>query len=1360
MRPLAELIGDSPGLAAIREQIGRLLQRPPDSRRLPAVLIQGETGTGKGLLARAIHRASPRAAGPFVDVNCAAIPETLLESEMFGFERGAFTDARQAKPGLFQAAHRGTIFLDEVGLLPEGLQAKLLTVIEEHSVRRLGSTRSEPVDVWVLAATSEDLLTATRARRFREDLYHRLAVLTLWLPPLRERGQDILLLAEHFLARACTDYALSPKSFTSDARAALLGYRWPGNIRELANVMERITLLTEARSVTAALLGLPTEVVPPPREPERRQGSAPPDEAAPDVQRQELLEALQQTNWNVSQAAALLGISRNTLRYRIEKYGLHRTGHPAPPRPRQAQPPAAAAPAAPAVPAAAAGTAPAGLRWEQRSLTLLRATLAAPEGEPWPPGTSRALEVVVEKVRSFGGRVEELSPRGVAATFGVEPAEDAPSRAAHAAMAIQKAGERARRADPNVVGLTVAIHTSQFMVGRLEGAVQLDQDAKREAWAVLEELRERAEADTIVVSEATAPLLERRFDLVPVVVLERAPGRAYRLTGRERTGLELGRRMASFVGRQHELALLRSQLASVMRGDAQVVGIVGEPGIGKSRLLFEFRQGLVEERVRYLEGHCVSYGTGTPYLPIVDILQGACGISEGDAPEAMSDKVRSALGALEMDPEEGAPYLLHLLGLKEGTERVATLSPEAIQARTFETLRQMSLRASRQQPLILVVENCHWVDRTSEEYLTSLVDRLPGARVLLVLTYRPGYQPPWAEKSYASQIALRPLSPQDSLSMVQSFLRTSPIPDSLAEVILGRAEGNPFFLEELALAIAGRGESRAEAAVPDTVQEVLLARIDRLPEEVRRLLQTASVLGREVSLRLLGAIWEGPGRLDQHLRELTRLEFLHEQPGAAEPVYVFKHALTREVARESLPPAQRMALHAAAGRALETFYADRLGQVYDRLAYHYSKAKQFDRAVQYLSRFAENAARSYAHLEAVRALEEAMAHGERVPREDRDRVLLDLVLRRAASLSFLGRFRDTLDLLLRERPRLERLEAPKVAAAYHFWLSHTYSYLGDHERAVESAHRATEEAERAGDEATLGKAYLVLAQESSWSGGALEGVEHGRRAVELLERAGERWWLGLAHWIVGINHITTGGFDEALEAEGRARAVGESLGDPRIQSYAAWSTGWIHALTGEWEAAIEACQRGLGSSPDPVNTAVVLGHLGYAYLEKGDPAEAIRLLERSVEETRRFGFLRLEGRFMTFLGEAYLLSGEIGRARELVGRGLEITREVKYWYGVGWARLALGRIARVAGALDEAARHLAEALETFTSVQARFMVARTHLALAELAHAREDRDTAAVRLRDAYRLFEALGVPRYAERARHLAATRGVSLPH
>src|SRR5437773_4702636 len=247
---LVGLIGDSPGLATVRTQVEQLLRRQSKARRLPPVLILGETGTGKGLLAKAIHEAGPRAAGPFIGVNCAAIPETLLEAELFGFERGAFTDAHQAKAGLFQTAHRGTLFLDEIGLLPESLQAKLLTVLEDRAVRRLGSTRTEAVDVWIITASSEDLKAGAGRRRFREDLFHRLAVVTLGLPPLRERGQDILTLAEHFLAQACADYELAPKTLAEDAREILLAYRWPGNVRELANLMERVALLIDAPLVT------------------------------------------------------------------------------------------------------------------------------------------------------------------------------------------------------------------------------------------------------------------------------------------------------------------------------------------------------------------------------------------------------------------------------------------------------------------------------------------------------------------------------------------------------------------------------------------------------------------------------------------------------------------------------------------------------------------------------------------------------------------------------------------------------------------------------------------------------------------------------------------------------------------------------------------------------------------------------------------------------------------------------------------------------------------------------------------------------------------------------------------------------
>jgi non-specific serine/threonine protein kinase len=322
MEPLAEFTGAHPSIVALRQAMQRLLERQR-SGRVPPVLVLGETGVGKSLLAQALHRAGPRASGPFVTVNCAAIPEPLLESELFGFERGAFTDARQAKTGLLKTAHAGTLLLDEVGLLPAALQAKLLTFLEDRMVRPLGSTRSEAVDVALIAATNADLEGAVRSGRFRRDLYYRLAVVTLQIPPLRQRDHDVIVLAEHLLGRASTQTGLPPKHLSADARAALLAHSWPGNVRELANTLERATALSEGETLTAAAIGLPvpsTSAGARGEDPGAGRGSRSP--VAEADERARLARALEDCGWNISRVAAQLGISRNTVRLRIARYRL------------------------------------------------------------------------------------------------------------------------------------------------------------------------------------------------------------------------------------------------------------------------------------------------------------------------------------------------------------------------------------------------------------------------------------------------------------------------------------------------------------------------------------------------------------------------------------------------------------------------------------------------------------------------------------------------------------------------------------------------------------------------------------------------------------------------------------------------------------------------------------------------------------------------------------------------------------------------------------------------------------------------------------------------------------------------------
>ena len=1111
MMPLAELIGSSPGMRAVRDNVERLLHQLGEGRRQPPVLIQGDTGTGKTALARMMHRACARRDGPFVSVNCGAIPQSLLESQLFGHERGAFTGAQQARAGYFQQAHRGTLFLDEVALMSEELQGTLLTAIEEKSVRRLSSARAESVDVWVIGASNADLATLVRERRFREDLYHRLAVVTFWLPPLRDRGEDIVLLAEHFLFRACREYDLPQRTLGADAKAALLAHQWPGNIRELANVTERAVLFADDPVISARSLGL-TAV-----RPETRPVDHTPlrDELG-SVERELLQDALRKTDGNLSRASKLLRLPRNTLRHRLKRAGLLSE-----PRPFQGHPPADLA----ASGGAAAAVSTVGTRWEARRLALLRVELVptSPDG-PLPAGGP--IDIAVDKVQAFGGRVEERSPTGLLASFGVDAIEDAPARAAQTAVALDKAAERVR-SDGEAVAIGAAIHVGRFQVdaGPVPGAI--DPDSQRRARSLLDALL-AAGGDAIVVSEAASAFLERHFELLPLPGSSDPASRAFRLVGRAPSGHRQGRATTTFVGRHDSLDLLERRAIAAMSGHGQVIGIVGDAGIGKSRLVAEFRERLAHREITYLEGACFSYTSSVPFLPVLAIVRQSCGIGESDSTEKTAESIRGRLGALGINVEESAPYLFHLFGLPEGQTLLATLTPEAIRARTIETLHRMILAASRQQPVVILIEDLHWTDKGSEDALASLVADVPGASIMFLSTYRPGYRPPWIEKSFATQIALSPLSPDESRTIVRGLL-PSDAPESTVGAILDKAEGNPFFLEEICRAVAHDGLSEGMPAVPDTIEEILVGRIQRLPDDTRSVIEVAAVLGREFPPALLESVWRGPGALEAHIQKLADLEFVHRRATGREAAYAFKHALTQQVAYDTLAPARRRELHGAAGQALEAAYADRLDEAIDRLAYHYSKTEEAPKAVEYLGRFAEKVARSYAHGAAVQACNEALQHVERLPADGRDRRRVQLILRLADSLLPLGRIGESIGVLLGDHDRLERLRDPALAARYYFDLARAYM-LGNHALVADNARRAIAEAERCGDTATMGGAFGVLTVACALSGQAPRGIECGQRAIALLEASAEQWHLSYACWALGLCFTQTGAFAEASGA--------------------------------------------------------------------------------------------------------------------------------------------------------------------------------------------------------------------------------------
>ena len=430
---------------------------------------------------------------------------------------------------------------------------------------------------------------------------------------------------------------------------------------------------------------------------------------------------------------------------------------------------------------------------------------------------SSFLETSLAEVHRYGGTAPQFTGDGFLALFGAPVThEDHVRRALLAAVAIRRAlscddpkGALERLNLPVRIG----IHSGPVIFGSIGDRLPMDHTVIGDTANVAARLQQAADPGTILLSEATRLLAEGFARVEPVGPLtlkgKADPILAYRLLGvsHRRTGLRESTpaRMAVFVNRESELAILNNFLRQVENGRGQMVGIVGEPGIGKSRLLAEFRQQIGQRRVFWVEGRCLSYGTQIPYLLALDLLRSNWGISEADAPDAIADKVRSGLQAVGMDPDQDGPVLLHLLEIKNVDGSAAFSNPETVKEKAFEILRQLSLKVSLRRPLILVLEDLHWVDKVSEEFLGVLAENVRNARILLLATYRPGYRAPWIDKSYAGQTPLQPLSRDDSIHMVRSMVRVERLVELVTEEIVDKADGNPFFLEQLALHAGRRG---------------------------------------------------------------------------------------------------------------------------------------------------------------------------------------------------------------------------------------------------------------------------------------------------------------------------------------------------------------------------------------------------------------------------------------------------------------------------------------------------------------------------------------------------------------------------
>ncbi len=1349
MAPLAELIGESPAIGALRDQIRRLLQDRPGEARLPTILIEGETGTGKGLLAATLHRHGGRARGPFVDVNCAAIPESLLEAELFGFERGAFTDARVAKPGLFEKAHRGTLFLDEVGLIPNAMQAKLLKVIEDRVIRRLGSTRGERVDVWILAATNVDLAGAIRTGRFRDDLYHRLAVVTLRLPPLRERAGDVLLLAEHFLASACRDYGLPPKELAPAACAALRAHAWPGNVRELANVMERVALLSDTSRILPEMLALSKETTPP------RLLATPPtprislDARVESWEREEVLRALEASRWNVVRAAAHLGIKRGTLRYRMVKHGLEPPTRRARPRPPASLP--AAHPAAPL----------AVTRWESRLVALLQATARPVGADTATADFGRDFDVLVQKIESFGGRVEDAGPSRIVAAFGIDPVEDAPRRAALAAIAMRSALTRVPPADSRRAGAVITIHVEQCLVGYVSGRAQIDGDGKRKMAAMLEDLVIGAGSDAVLVTETARSFLSRRFDFDVQPGCDTGAGGGARLLGYHDHGFGMATLPGPFVGRERELDVLGARWRDALAGRGQVVAVVGEPGIGKSRLLFEFRRTLAGGRLTYFEGRGESFGGRVSYLPVIDLLKRYFCLDERDDPATTAAKATAALLALDPALEPDVTPVLALLDAPVADPRWATIDSSQRRQRTLDAVRRLVLRASQAQPALVVIEDLHWIDLETQAFLDGLAASLPAARLLMLVTYRPEYRPSIGSQASYTQLHLDPLAPARAEDLLRGLLGSDDALRPLARRLLERTGGNPLFLEESVRSlvetgglVGGPGAFRPGRDVqaletPPTVRAVLAARVDRLPPDDRQLLQAAAVIGKDVPMALLQAIADvQEATLRCGLASLQAAEFVHETRILPDVELTFRHALTRDVTYDGLPPARRRELHARLVAAIEALFADRLGDQVERLAHHALRGGLGDKAVHYLRWAGTKAAMRSALHDARRWLEQAIEVLEGLPETASTLAQgFEIRLELRPVLSPLGDVRGAMARLREAETLARRLNDDGRHGRVYAVMTNIHSLLGELDGALVTGSRALEIAGRLGDARLrivstgfLGQAYYFRGEYER-----VVELDTGNLAALpaewVLDYFGnvappsvwDRLWL-----VLSLAHL--GRFAEAEKVAGVALHLAEPTQHAPTIGWAQVAVSVLHLVKGEWAKACPPIEqwRRVEMSGNVVVLHPLVAASAWALAQLGEASEAldrVRQGEQILARLAASGTVAQSAWAYHALGRACLALGRVDEAQRLAERAVE-TSPTHLGFRADALHL-LGDIATHPDRLDadRGTVHYHEALALAGARGMRPLVAHCHLGLGKLYRRTRQHDEAAEHLADATQLY-------------------------
>jgi predicted ATPase/class 3 adenylate cyclase len=1026
------------------------------------------------------------------------------------------------------------------------------------------------------------------------------------------------------------------------------------------------------------------------------------------------------------------------------------------------------------------------LEGERKQVTVLFADLkgstALIEGLD-PEDARRVLDPVlkrmVEAVHRYEGTVNMVMGDGIMALFGAPLAhEDHAVRACYAALRLQESvqeyAEEVFRREGVRLQVRVGLNSGDVVVRSIDSDLHMDYTAVGQTTHLAARMEQMATPGSILLAPDTVRLAEAYLQLRPLGPVPvrgmGAPVAVYELLGsgptRTRLQAAAAKGLTRFVGRDAELALLRRTLERAGAGHGQVVAIVGEAGVGKSRLVWELTHSPRTEGWLVLHSSSMSYGKATSYLPVIDLLKSYCDVNARDDARRIREKLTGKLLALDPALQPTLPDFLRLLDAPVEDPAWQALDPPQRRQHTLDACKRLLLRESQEQPLLLVFEDLHWIDGETQALLDSLVEVLPAARVMLLVNYRPEYEHGWGRKTYYHQVQLDPLPAESADELLDALLGDDAELQPLKRLLTERTEGNPFFLEESVRTLEETGALVGERGayrlagplqrieVPATVQAVLAARIDRLAPEDKRLLQAAAVVGKDVPYSLLQAAAElSEDALRQGLARLQAAEFLYETSLFPDLEYTFNHALTHEVAYGSLLQDRRRALHARIVAAIERLYPDRLAEHVERLAHHAFRGALWEQAARYSRQAGEKADSRSAHEESAGYFEQALQALDYLP-ESRETLEMGIDLRFELRHSLYPR--GEVAYLLRRLREAEALAETLGDQRRAGWLgvfqSNYHWLLGEHHLAVEAGERALASAAALDDSDLRIAANLRLGQARYALGDYQQPRRFFEQNVDVLNGDPSHRFGTLGHpsviyrsWLL-VSLSELGEFEEGQELAARTIRLAESVGQPFTLGVAYWGAGHLYLRQGDVERAIPLLERGLEicrASDIEQLFRWVAPSLSHAYAFTGRLDEAVSLAEQAVERAAAGGHRVLQSGRLAVLSHVYLLAGRVDDARRCATEALALAQAQDERGMQAWiARILAEMPAPDAGPEDEQAEaQFRQALALAERLGMRPLVAHCHLGLGTLYQEADRPEDARAELAAAAELYGAMGMP-------------------